>query len=186
MDLTRIREQINRVDRQMEELFLERMACAAQVAESKRHTQKKVYAPEREQEILMRFGRETDGLNEERRAFFRQMMGISRAYQYARLAEGNGLLEALPEGKGEAALKFSCKIEDGLFTAALNSVLMSGLCVAEMEAKQSRGDKCGGRLILTGDFSAAPARAAVAQILEELNGELVWVKEAAMQASDRL
>ena len=58
--------------------------------------------------------------------------------------------------------------------------------MAEMEAKQSRGDKCGGRLILTGDFSAAPARAAVAQILEELNGELVWVKEAAMQASDRV
>ena len=87
MDLSEIRQHINRIDAQMKGLFLERMSFAAKVAEEKRCTGGSVFVPEREREILqMRQKDVGPELAMECRAFFGQLMGISRTYQYAKLA----------------------------------------------------------------------------------------------------
>ena len=52
MDLTQIREEINRVDDQLVKLFVERMELAGQVAAYKKEHNMPIYVPAREREIL--------------------------------------------------------------------------------------------------------------------------------------
>lgn len=84
MDLTQIREDIDRIDRQMVALFQQRMELAAQVAASKKESGKAVYDRQREQEKLAALGSLAD--NEFNRhsieELFQQIMSISRRYQY--------------------------------------------------------------------------------------------------------
>ncbi len=174
MDLDEIRQQINRVDDRMRELFLERMACAAAVAEEKRRTKGRVFVPEREQEILrMRRQGVQPELEAECTAFFKQVMGISRTYQYAKLAEESELLCGLPDGQGEVSLTFFCGTESGYPAAALNAASLAGLLVSECSAVQSLPGEMSCKLRLAGDFSQKTAQAAVLQILEETQGAVL-------------
>ena len=109
MDLGGIRQKIDQVDQQMKHLFLERMGYSAQVVQVKKQLGGSVYVPKREQEILTL---RQQGVQKEQvlecREFFRQMMGLSRTYQYSKLVEGNADLLGLPDGVGEVGLEFSC------------------------------------------------------------------------------
>ena len=96
-DLAQCRKEIDEIDRQMTALFEERMQIAADVAEYKRVSGKKVFDKQREDEKLATveamasneyFGR---GLRE----LFSQIMSLSRKYQYTMLADKgqNGFAE---------------------------------------------------------------------------------------------
>jgi len=96
-DLAQCRKEIDEIDRQMTTLFQERMQIAADVAEYKRVSGKKVFDKQREDEKLdaveqmasnAYFGR---GLRE----MFSQIMSLSRKYQYTMLADKgqNGFAE---------------------------------------------------------------------------------------------
>lgn len=91
-DLELCRQEIDEIDRKMTALFEERMQIAADVAQYKRATGKKVFDKQREDEKLASveamasneyFAR---GLKE----LFSQIMSLSRKYQYTMLAEKNG------------------------------------------------------------------------------------------------
>lgn len=88
-DLIQCRKEIDAIDRQMTALFEKRMQIAADVAEYKRASGKKVFDKQREEEKLEAveqmasnayFGR---GLRE----LFSQIMSLSRKYQYTMLAD---------------------------------------------------------------------------------------------------
>lgn len=88
-DLVQCRKEIDEIDRKMTALFEERMQIAAEVAEYKRASGKKVFDKQREEEKLaaveqaasnVYFGR---GLRE----LFSQIMSLSRKYQYTMLAD---------------------------------------------------------------------------------------------------
>lgn len=88
-DLIQCRKEIDAIDRQMTALFEKRMQIAADVAEYKRTSGKKVFDKQREEEKLEAveqmasnayFGR---GLRE----LFSQIMSLSRKYQYTMLAD---------------------------------------------------------------------------------------------------
>lgn len=88
-DLVQCRKEIDEIDRRMTALFEERMQIAADVAEYKRVSGKKVFDKQREDEKLdavermasnVYFGR---GLRE----LFSQIMSLSRKYQYTMLAD---------------------------------------------------------------------------------------------------
>lgn len=88
-DLTQCRKEIDEIDAKMTALFEERMKIAADVAEYKRISGKKVFDKQREDEKLdaveqmasnAYFGR---GLRE----LFSQIMSLSRKYQYTKLAD---------------------------------------------------------------------------------------------------
>lgn len=92
VDLAESRKKIDEIDREITRLFEERMEVANDVAAYKRSTGKRVYDPEREEEKLKTLrGYVNNGFNETAvEDLFRQIMSISRRYQYQKLGpEGN-------------------------------------------------------------------------------------------------
>lgn len=87
VDLAESRQKIDRIDREITRLFEERMAVANDVAAYKRSTGKKVYDPQREEEKLKTLrGYANSEFNETAvEDLFRQIMSISRKYQYQKL-----------------------------------------------------------------------------------------------------
>ena len=96
IDLKIIREEIDVVDKQIQELFERRMELASQVADYKIATGKPVYDREREKQKLEVFkSRASSEFNAQSiQEIFQQIMGMSRKYQYQLLAS-NGKYEKL-------------------------------------------------------------------------------------------
>lgn len=96
MDLAKLREEIDVIDRQIVELYEQRMDISRQVAEYKIETGKKVFDKEREEEKLkavksmVHNGFNRHGIEE----LFEQIMSMSRKLQYKMLNEkgANGRL----------------------------------------------------------------------------------------------
>ena len=82
MDLTEIRENINRVDDQLVKLFVERMELASQVAAYKKEHNMPIYVPAREREILKKVA-EMAGpeLGSYTRLLYTHIMELSRSHQ---------------------------------------------------------------------------------------------------------
>lgn len=99
IDLAKSRESIDRIDKQIVDLFEERMKVAGDVAEYKKNTGKKVFDPEREAQKLDTLGAmATTEFNERAiQELFSQIMSISRKYQYSLLTEQNEKFEELSE-----------------------------------------------------------------------------------------
>ena len=89
-DLLELRQQIDVVDRQIVQLFEERMAISEKVAEAKARTDRKIYDKEREAQKLAAVRELAHGeFNKKGVAeLFRQLMGMSRRRQYAILEQG--------------------------------------------------------------------------------------------------
>lgn len=105
MDLQVCRNEIDQIDRQIVELFEKRMRISGNVAEYKIQTGKEVYDGKREQQKIaaVRDLAHSDFNRLAVEELFRQMMTISRRYQYQLLPEqgtakslGFELLDALP------------------------------------------------------------------------------------------
>lgn len=92
MDLKECRNRLDEIDRQMVELFEQRMQVCQDVAAYKINTGKEVYDGEREQQKLLAVEQQAHGeFNRIAvRELFSQMMTISRRYQYRLLAEKSG------------------------------------------------------------------------------------------------
>jgi len=99
IDLAKSRERIDRIDKQIVDLFEERMKVSGDVAEYKRNTGKKVFDPEREAQKLETLGAlASSGFNKRAiQELFSQIMSISRKYQYSLLTEQNERFEELEE-----------------------------------------------------------------------------------------
>lgn len=99
IDLVKSRESIDRIDKQIVDLFEERMKIAGDVAEYKKNTGKKVFDPERETQKLMTLGALASTKFNERAILelFSQIMSISRKYQYSLLDEQEERFEELQE-----------------------------------------------------------------------------------------
>ncbi len=163
MNLEDVRQEIDRIDGQIKELFLQRMQLADQVCQIKKETGAPVYAPEREREVIcMR----SDGVDASRvpfcRAFFQQLMGISRTCQYLEMEERNRTRIEIPEGEGSVELALCCKPADGRLAACLNAAALAGL---SLDRVHMEGGRC--QMRLSGDFSTKLAKAAILQIIEE-------------------
>lgn len=88
MELTEVRKHIDRVDKEIRQLFMERMSLADQVACIKAETKDGIYKPDREKAIIEK---QTEGMDDklvrEYTAFIKKMMEVSRKYQYGRTME---------------------------------------------------------------------------------------------------
>ena len=60
MDLQEIRQNIDRIDRELVDLFCRRMELAAQVAAYKKENNMAIFVPEREQQILDAIAEQAD------------------------------------------------------------------------------------------------------------------------------
>lgn len=88
MNLSDIRVNIDRVDKEIKQLFIERMALAEQVVSVKAETGDKIFKPDREKDIIER---NSQGMNtkieHEYQALVKRIMEVSRKYQYGRMLE---------------------------------------------------------------------------------------------------
>ncbi len=97
MDLLTLRDQIDGIDRQIVELYEDRMKLCAQVAEYKIETGKKVFDKKREEEKIRKAKAMTHNAFNEKgiEELFEQIMSMSRKLQYQLLAE-KGCIGRLP------------------------------------------------------------------------------------------
>lgn len=88
MDLSDVRKNIDRVDKEIRQLFMERMILADQVACIKAETEDTIYKPDREEAIIKK---QTEGVEpkflREYTALIKRIMEVSRKYQYGRTME---------------------------------------------------------------------------------------------------
>ena len=89
MELSKIREEINRVDDQLVPLFLRRMELSARVAAYKRATGMPVYDAAREETILSKVGVRAGEQAEYAVSLYREIMRLSRSYQETLLARAD-------------------------------------------------------------------------------------------------
>ena len=121
VDLKESRDKIDKIDRQIAELFEERMKVATDVATYKRSTGKKVYDPVREEEKLKTLRGLSD--NEFNKTgiedLFRQIMSISRKYQYQVLGTENELKQIFRQVNSfdtDSDTRIVCFGEHGAYT----------------------------------------------------------------------
>ena len=85
-ELPEIRQDINRVDSAIRELFLLRMSLALEVAKTKAQSDDKIYKPDREAEIVEK---RSAGMEEELQlkyvSLLQSMIRASREYQYSEI-----------------------------------------------------------------------------------------------------
>ena len=88
MTLSDVRKNIDRVDKEIKQLFKERMMLADNVARVKAETDDDIYKPDREETIIANLtGDVDDDIKMEYTALIKRIMEISRKYQYGRTLE---------------------------------------------------------------------------------------------------
>ena len=114
MTLAEIRKEIDRIDPQIKELFLQRMEAAKHVAEVKYASGDEIYKAEREAEILARLSEDVaPELKIEYTAFVRKMMEVARKYEYGLIYDWNPevvqpiLAEAEESGNGYVKMELT-------------------------------------------------------------------------------
>ena len=99
-----VRNDIDRIDKQLLQLFIERMQCSERVAEIKRKAGIPVLNAAREQVILDRVRRDAGEYGDSAVALYSEIMSISRARQHTMLESG-GALRALEQNSPRALLE---------------------------------------------------------------------------------
>lgn len=121
VDLKESREKIDKIDKQIAELFEERMKVATDVAAYKRSTGKKIFDPVREEEKLKVLRELTDndfnktGIED----LFRQIMSISRKYQYQVLGTSDSFKQVFKQTESfdvDSDTRIVCFGEHGAYT----------------------------------------------------------------------
>lgn len=128
MTLAEIRENIDKVDKQIKALFEERMLLADNVARVKAETEDDIYKPDREEAIITRLTCDVDdNIKMEYTALIKRIMEVSRKYQYGRTLEIRDCLEVdfvseEPRVSGIAMLKNELYICQGYSKDLVKSV----------------------------------------------------------------
>lgn len=107
LDINKLREDINEIDREMVELFKKRMNVAASVAQYKKERGLPVLDAARERALLGRIsdmaGEELDGYA---RTLYHTMLDVSRAYQYTKLNSESVVYSDIKNTIGKTASMF--------------------------------------------------------------------------------
>ena len=90
MTLEEARQDIDKIDNGLKDLFLKRMKVSEAIAEIKAESGDEIYKPEREKIVIERLTEGVDpDLVEEYTQFVKKIMEISRDYQYKKISEKN-------------------------------------------------------------------------------------------------
>lgn len=88
MDLSEVRVNIDRVDKEIRQRFIERMGLSEQVVSVKAKTADKIYKPDREVEVIKKNSMGVDPeILQEYQSFIKKIMDVSRKYQYGRMLD---------------------------------------------------------------------------------------------------
>ena len=106
-DLEASRAAIDRIDRELVKLFLERMAVAADVAEYKRAVGKPVTDAARERALLCKISELAgDEMEEYARTLYATVLSVSKAYQHERLNTSSKLASKIADAVAKTPTRF--------------------------------------------------------------------------------
>lgn len=169
MNLDKVRQEIDLVDTQMKELFLTRMGLSAQVIAAKKQSQAAVYVPDREAEIIKKH---LEGVEAEQtaeyRMFLKQVMGISRTYQYSKIAKESAEFIKIPKGEGAVSMRIFEKNGEMRIAAMLDALVLAGLSIDKLSQEEKSADGTFYQMTVCGDFSKELAKGAILQICREM------------------
>lgn len=98
MDLNELREEINRIDSALVQLFTERMEIAAQVADYKKQNSMPIYVPARERAVLQSVAEKAGPeMANYTRVLYSMLFELSRSYQSKRITEQTQLYRKITE-----------------------------------------------------------------------------------------
>ena len=107
MDLKEIRKDIDNIDQQLVDLFCQRMALSAQVADYKKENNMPIFVPAREREILQRVaGQAGPEFENYTRVLYSMLFELSRSYQAKRNNEVTPLYNQITEAIENTAKLF--------------------------------------------------------------------------------
>ena len=96
MELVKLREEIDQIDKELVALFLKRMNCASSVAEYKKQNDMPVFDPSRERALLNKIselsGEEFEGYS---RTLYSTILELSRSYQHKQLGETSAFCDEI-------------------------------------------------------------------------------------------
>ena len=96
MELTKLREEIDQIDKELVSLFIKRMNCASSVAEYKKQNSMPVLDPSRERALLNKIselsGEEFEGYS---RTLYSTILELSRSYQHKQLGETSAFCDEI-------------------------------------------------------------------------------------------
>ena len=169
MGLDKIRQEIDQIDTQMKELFLARMELSRQVIEEKKKTGGAVYVPSREAEVIQN---RSVGVEEEKlpeyQMLIKQVMGISRTYQYSKIADVAEEIANLPKGEGAVTMEVFEKKGEARLITMLDAVVLSNLSIEKLSESNRTESGVTYQLTVAGDFSDPLAKGAILQICSEM------------------
>ena len=94
MDLSEIRQNIDKIDEELVRLFCERMALSAQVADYKKANNMPIYVPARERAILQNVAQQAGPeMADYTRVMYSMLFELSRSYQSKRNSQRSALFE---------------------------------------------------------------------------------------------
>jgi monofunctional chorismate mutase len=90
MTLEEARQDIDKIDNELRELFLKRMKVSEAIAEIKAASGDEIYKPDREKIVIDRLTAGVDeDVKDEYTQFVKKIMEISRNYQFKKISEKN-------------------------------------------------------------------------------------------------
>lgn len=110
MDLKDIRQEIDRIDKQLLSLFNERMKCSIQVAEYKKEHNLPIFNSEREKEILDKVEKDGGEFGYQSRVLFADMIELSKGIQYDIMGAENPLRKVLANAQNTVRKEKDMKI----------------------------------------------------------------------------
>ena len=107
MDMTNLREEINKIDEELVKLFSKRMNVAREIAHYKQENNLPVYDPERERQVLVRqASRVEPDLQMPVRLLYNTLFDISRNYQRQYVGDASGFRDVLKNAMANTPATF--------------------------------------------------------------------------------
>ena len=110
MDLKTIRQKIDRIDKQLLQLFIERMRCSIQVAEYKQENHLPIFNADREKKILDKIEKNGGEFGYQARVLFADIMELSKGIQYDIMGAENPLRKVLANAQNTVRKENNLKI----------------------------------------------------------------------------
>lgn len=155
MPLSKVRVEIDALDKKIKELFCQRMQLSERVAQVKIATNDKVYKPDREVSMIAAQSADVDpSIRMEYRAVVKRIIEVSRKYQYGRILDaGKGpdfdLTMAKPEHT-RTRIQFTCPNKCGMLSTLITAISDYGINISDLCTEKNAD----GRLLFTVELEA--------------------------------
>lgn len=174
MTLTEIRKEIDKIDPQIKELFLQRMEVAKHVAEVKFASGDEIYKADREAEIISRLTADVaPELKMEYTALVKKIMEVARKYEYGLIYDWNPevvtelIRDAEQSSDGYVKVVMTRPNQVNSMSAILSMIGDYGFHMKQITLLEERADEVVFELVIRGDINKEEMKKLIYQLSKE-------------------